>query len=175
MFDKLKHWYLIIILAIVGLMYYNVNRRLDYFEDRLDLATGTLSLQMYESIEHWSDSFEIPKYVAYNVAYLETGYKGPFHFNYNPYQKSFAGAVGPMQIITKWAHKYAGRRLTEKELKTNIDLNVRISMQMLRKWHSIHGNWMDAAGAYNSGSPIHNNYAVYVANNKDYKSKWIKL
>ena len=38
MFAKLKHWYLIIILGIVGLMYYNVNRRLDYFEERLDLA-----------------------------------------------------------------------------------------------------------------------------------------
>ena len=46
MFAKLKHWYLIIILGIVGLMYYNVNQRLDYFEERLDLANGTISGQI---------------------------------------------------------------------------------------------------------------------------------
>ena len=159
----------------MGLMYYNLNRRLDYFEERLDIANGSISLQMYESIEHWSDSFNVPKYVAYNVAYQETGYRGPFHFNYNPYQTSSAGAVGPMQIITRWAHPYAGRHLSEKELKTNIDLNVKISMQMLRVWYNIYKDWELAAGAYNSGQPIRNNYAVYAASNKDYKNKWVRL
>jgi soluble lytic murein transglycosylase-like protein len=174
-FAKLKSWYLIIILGIVSIMYYNLNKRLDYFEERLDLANGTISLQMYESIEHWSDSFNIPKHIAYNVAYLETRYQGPFHFNYNPYQKSYAGAVGPMQIITRWARPYVRGRITEKELKTNIDLNVKISMQMLRKWYSIHGDWTLACGAYNSGQPIRNGYAVYATTNKDYKSKWERL
>lgn len=159
----------------MGLMYYNLNRRLDYFEERLDMANGSISLQMYESIEHWSDSFNVPKYVAYNVAYQETGYRGPFHFNYNPYQTSSAGAVGPMQIITVYAHTYAGRHLSEKELKTNIDLNVKISMQMLRVWYNIYKDWELAAGAYNSGQPIRNNYAVYAASNKDYKNKWVRL
>ena len=175
MFAKLKHWYLIIILAIVGLMYFNINQRLDYFEERLDLANGTISLQMYESIEHWSDSFNIPKHIAYNVAWLETRYQGPFHFDYNPYQTSSAGAVGPMQIITRWARPYVRKRLSEKELKTNIDLNVKISMQMLRKWYSIHHDWTLACGAYNSGSPIRNDYAVYATTNKDYKNKWERL
>jgi soluble lytic murein transglycosylase-like protein len=175
MFAKLKSWYLIIILGIVGLMYYNVNRRLDYFEERLDLANGTISLQMYESIEHWSDSFNIPKHIAYNVAYLETRYQGPFHFKYNPYQKSYAGAVGPMQIITRWARPYVRRRISEKELKTNIDLNVMISMKMLRNWYSIHHDWTLACGAYNSGQPIRNDYAVYATTNKDYKNKWERL
>ena len=174
-FAKLKSWYLIIILGIIGAMYYNINQRLDYFEERLDLASGTISLQMYESIEHWSDSFNIPKYIAYNVAYLETRYQGPFHFDYNPYQESHAGAVGPMQIITRWARPYVRRHISEKELKTNIDLNVKISMQILRKWYSIHGDWTLAAGVYNSGSPIRNDYAVYASSNKDYKSKWERL
>jgi hypothetical protein len=65
--------------------------------------------------------------------------------------------------------------LSEKELKTNIDLNVKISMQMLRKWYSIHRDWMLACGAYNSGRPIRNGYAQYAASNKDYKNKWIKI
>jgi hypothetical protein len=174
-FSKIKNWYLILVLAIVGLMYYNINRKLDYFEDRLDLAKGTISLQMFESIEHWSDSFNVPKYIAYNVAYLETGYRGPFDFNYNPYLTSSAGAVGPMQIITHWAHPYAGHHLTDRELKTNIDLNVKISMKMLKSWYNIYHDWTLAAGAYNSGQPIRNDYALYVSSNRDYKSKWIKL
>ena len=175
MFTKLKSWYFIIILGIMGLMYFNVTQRLDYFEERLDLANGTISLQMYESIEHWSDSFNIPKHIAYNVAYLETRYQGPFHFNYNPYQKSYAGAVGPMQIITRWARPYVRRRISEKELKTNIDLNVMVSMKMLRNWYSIHHDWTLACGAYNSGQPIRNDYAVYATTNKDYKNKWERL
>ena len=175
MFVKLRNWYLIIILGIIGAMYFNIDRRMDYFEERLDLANGTTSLQMYESIEHWSDSFKIPKHIAYNVAYLETRYQGPFHFNYNPYQKSYAGAVGPMQIITRWARPYVRRRISEKELKTNIDLNVMISMKMLCNWYSIHHDWTLACGAYNSGQPIRNDYAVYATTNKDYKDKWERL
>ena len=35
MFAKLKHWYLIIILSVMVLMYLNLNRRIDDFEDKL--------------------------------------------------------------------------------------------------------------------------------------------
>ena len=130
---------------------------------------------MYEFIEHYSDSFGIPKYVAYNVAYLETGYKGPFHFEYNPYQTSPMGAQGPMQIITIYAYPYVGRKISDKELKTNIDLNVKVSMQMLAVWYKMFKDWELACGAYNSGQPIRNDYAVYAASNKNYKSKWVRL
>jgi hypothetical protein len=80
-----------------------------------------------------------------------------------------------MQIITRWARPYVRKQLSEKELKTNIDLNVKISMQMLRKWYSMHGDWTLACGAYNSGQPIRNEYAQYATSNKDYKNKWTKL
>jgi len=174
MFAKLKHWYLIIILAIVGLMYFNINQRLDYFEERLDLANGTISLQMYESIEHWSDSFNIPKHIAYNVAWLETRYQGPFHFDYNPYQKSSAGAVGPMQIITKYSYRYAGRHVSDKELMNNVELNVSVSMKMLRKRFEMYRDWGKACGGYNTGSPVLNDYAIYCVSNKNYKKNWFR-
>jgi soluble lytic murein transglycosylase-like protein len=175
MFAKLKSFYFIIILGVMVLMYLNINRRIDDFEDKLDLAAGTTSLQMYESIEHWSDSFGIPKHIAYNVAYLETRYQGPFDFDYNHKQTSSAGAVGPMQIITRWAQPYVRKRVTAKELRNNIDLNVMISMKMLHKWYSIHHDWTLACGAYNSGQPIRNAYAVYATTNKDYKEKWERI
>jgi soluble lytic murein transglycosylase-like protein len=175
MFAKLKSWYFMIILGIMVLMYLNLNRRIDDFEDKLDLAAGTTSLQMYESLEHWSDSFGIPKHIAYNVAYLETRYQGPFDFDYNHKQTSSAGAQGAMQIITRWAQPYVKKRVTAKELRNNIDLNVMISMKMLRKWYSIHHDWTLAAGAYNSGQPIRNAYAIYATTNKDYKEKWDRI
>ena len=175
MFAKLKHWYFIIILGVMVLMYININRRIDDFEDKLDLAAGTTSLQMYESIEHWSDSFSIPKHIAYNVAYLETRYQGPFDFDYEHRKTSSAGAVGPMQIITRWAQPYVRKHITAKELRNNIDLNVMISMKMLHKWYSIHHDWTLACGAYNSGQPIRNEYAVYATTNKDYKEKWDRI
>ena len=37
MFAKLKSWYFMIILGIMVLMYLNLNRRIDDFENKLDL------------------------------------------------------------------------------------------------------------------------------------------
>ena len=131
-------------------------------------------LQMYTSIEKYSEMYKVPKYIAYNVAYLETRYQGPFHWKYDHRQISSAGAQGPMQIITRWAHSYAERRVTEKELRTNIDLNVKISMKMLRARYEMTRDWMLACGGYNTGSPVRNSYAVFAATNKNYKNNWIK-
>ena len=172
---NLKKIYIIIISSIILVMFYNIERRMDSFEHRLELATGTVSLQMYEAIEHYSDSFNIPKHIAYNIAYLETRYKGPFDFDYNPYLTSSAGAKGPMQIIPRYAHYFAGRKVSDKELNTNIKLNVKISMAMLQKWYSIHHDWSKVCGAYNSGRPILNDYAIYAESNKQYKQKWDKI
>ena len=173
MYSKLKTYYIIIIIAIIGVMVLRLNYQIDSLEERLDQVVGTTSFQMYESIEKWSDSFDIPKHIAYNVAYLETRYRGPFDTEYNHKKESSAGAVGPMQIITKWARPFTRKRITESRLKQDIDLNVMISMKMLRKWYSIHHDWTLACGAYNSGRPIRNEYAVYATSNKNYKNKWI--
>jgi soluble lytic murein transglycosylase-like protein len=132
------------------------------------------SLHMYYLIEKYSKEYGIPRYVAFNVAYLETGYRGPFHWKYNPYQRSSAGAVGPMQIITRYAHNHAGRRVTEKELKTNLELNIRVSMSMLSKLYKMYGRWDLVLGYYNTGYPQVNSYASYASSNKNYKNKWIE-
>lgn len=175
--NSIKFTYFVICLGILYLSY-NLISKLDVWGNKNDISghgkqTSPYSLQMYHSIEKYSKQYRIPRYVAYNVAYSETGYRGPFHWNYQPVQISYAGAVGPMQIIPKYAHPFAGRKVTEKELLSNIDLNVKISMKMLRSWYNMHGNWTDACGAYNSGRPIHNDYAMYCSSNKNYKKNWI--
>jgi soluble lytic murein transglycosylase-like protein len=131
-------------------------------------------LQMYTSIEKYSEMYNVPKYIAYNVAYLETRYQGPFHWRYDHRKVSSAGAQGPMQIITRWAHSYAQRRVGERELRNNIDLNVKISMKMLRARYDMTHDWMLACGGYNTGSPVRNSYAVFAATNKNYKNNWLR-
>lgn len=174
-YSKLKVWFIILIFGVLGAIVYTLEERVDRLEDKLSIAEGTTSLFMYQTIEKYSDSFNVPKHVAFNVAYLETGYRGPFDWDYNPEKTSSAGAVGPMQIIPRYAHYFAGRRVGVKELKQDIELNVLISMKMLRKWYSIYHDWTLACGAYNTGQPVRNSYAQYATSNKDYKNKWTKI
>lgn len=137
-------------------------------------STLPTSLYMYNLIEDNADKYNIPRYILYNVAYLETRYCGPFHVNYNPHQKSFAGAVGPMQIITRYSHSYAGRKIKESELRNNLRLNIDISCKMLTKLHNMYGRWDLALGYYNTGYPQVNGYAKYASSTYDYKQKWVK-
>lgn len=124
-------------------------------------------LQMYYSIEKYAAEYDIPLNYAYGVAYCETRYRGPFHWNYNHAQTSPAGAVGPMQIMPRYAGAYIDQKgWTTRDLRTNIDMNVKVSMRMLRKLHRIHHDWKLVFGAYNTGRPIVNDYAINVYNYK---------
>ena len=177
-FKQLKRWYIIILIGLLTLLYLRLEYKvikLQRESDELNNKLSVIPIQMHDALEKYSDSFNVPKHVAYNVAYLESRYKGPLHWDYNPSLTSSSGAVGPMQIIPRYAHKFAGRKLSVKELKNNIDLNVMVSMKMLRKWHSIHHDWTLACGAYNTGQPVRNSYAQYATSNINYKNKWNKL
>jgi soluble lytic murein transglycosylase-like protein len=138
------------------------------------------SIIMYECIEKYSDMYNIPKYIAYNVAYRETRYRGPFHWGYNPEQGSYAGALGPMQIMPSTGRSYYNKimgytdELTNERLKTDIETNVMLSMKILRRTFDKVGSWSVTCGKYNTGRPIINEYATYCSSNKDYKSKWVK-
>lgn len=149
------------------------------FEDPLfeDLAEDEIvnsapSIQMYFYIKKYSKQYGVPEDYAFGVAYHESRYQGPLHLNYNHRLTSSAGAVGPMQIIPKYAHRFAGRRVTPEEVRDDIQLNVKVSMKMLKKWHDIYHDWGLSLGAYNTGSPCVNGYARSILN-KDYH--WIKM
>ena len=126
---------LVIFILGCGYFLYNIERDLSEHEiyQMGKEDSSPTSLHMYYLLINASKKYDIPKHILFNVAYLETGYKGPFHWQYNPYQTSFAGAQGPMQIITRWSHSYAGRTLTPKELRTDLKLNIDVSCKMLVK------------------------------------------
>ena len=125
-----------------------------------DVSSPT-PLKMYELIDHYSDIYKIPKHIAFNVAYLETHYKGPFDWKYKPGQTSFAGAVGPMQIMPSTANYIHKQKISKGDLKNNIELNIRTSMKLLNQLYGRYGNWGIVCGCYNTGRPIVNGYAVF--------------
>lgn len=127
-------------------------------------------LQMYYYIEHYADSFDVPRSYAFGLAYAETHYGGPFHWQYNHKQKSPSGAVGPMQIMPATAKMVDDIKIVStQKLRTNIEYNVRVSMKLVRQLYDKYGNWEVAFGCYNTGRPCINSYAKGVVN---YEPKW---
>jgi soluble lytic murein transglycosylase-like protein len=124
------------------------------------------SLQMYRYIKSYADTFNIPVRFAFGIANAETGYKGPFHWKYNPAQISSAGAVGPMQVMVSTARHINKDGVSKEKLRTNIKYNIYTSMKLLRKLYNMYGNWKTVFGAYNTGRPCVNGYAHKVYNHK---------
>ena len=129
--------------------------------------------RMYEAIILHADSFDVPLHIAFNVATIETGYRGPSDSNYIPNKVSSAGAVGPMQIMPQYASWFAGFNVKRQELKDSIELNVWLSMKILNYQYNRFGSWEKALGAYNTGRPIVNTYARNGVRRDFYIKRWI--
>jgi soluble lytic murein transglycosylase-like protein len=123
-------------------------------------------LQMYYYIERYADSFNIPRRYAYGIAKAETGYRGPFHWRYNPKQTSCAGAVGPMKVMVSTASWINKEMVSRDRLRTDIAYNVFTSMKLLRRLYNKRGSWKVAFGEYNTGYPCVNGYAERVASHQ---------
>jgi soluble lytic murein transglycosylase-like protein len=124
---------------------------------------------MYYYIEKYSEEYKIPRKYAYGVAYAETRYRGPVVWKYNHAQTSYAGALGPMQIMPATAKLINGRPIPNSTLKSDIELNVETSMKLLRRLKNKYGDWKVVFGCYNTGRPIVNDYAHKVYN---YDPQW---
>lgn len=129
--------------------------------------------RMHDAIMCYADSFNVPVEFAFNIAALETGYRGPADSTYNPSQVSNKGAMGPMQIMYRYADYFAGHKVTKTMLRDSIEFNVRLSMKILSQHYKKYKNWKTVAGVYNTGRPIHNKYAIKAADFTYYTRKWI--
>jgi soluble lytic murein transglycosylase-like protein len=129
----------------------------------VDLNAPT-AVKMFNAIEFYAKKYDIPIKYALGVAYVETRYQGPFHWRYNPVQKSSAGALGPMQIMPSTANSVWQKQISRSDLASNIDLNVETSMKVLRRLYDRYGNWKLVFGCYNTGRPCVNGYAEKVYN-----------
>lgn len=123
-----------------------------------------ISIKISEAIDKYATEYDIPLKYAYGIAYYETRYRGPFHYSYNQDITSYAGAVGPMQIMPSTGNFLYGKKIDKTELKMNVDLNVKLSMKYLRILHNRYGDWRVVFGCYNTGRPLINDYAMKVYN-----------
>ena len=79
-----------VLFSLFLVSFYRMASKREVVEDEIQLGinkgliTSPTSMRMYELIEKYSDKYDVPKYIAYNVAFKETRYQGPFHWNYNP-------------------------------------------------------------------------------------------
>jgi len=133
----------------------------------------TTAERMHNAIMAYADSFDVPLHIAFNVATIETGYRGPKDSTYIHNKVSPAGAVGPMQIMPKYASWFAGFPVKRQELKDSIELNVWLSMKILNYQYNRFGTWEQALGAYNTGRPIINKYARNGVKPNYYTNIWI--
>lgn len=114
--------------------------------------------------QKYSDSLGVPYQQIRRSLEKETGFMGLFHFSYNPYQISSAGALGPLQVM-----KNTGRFIMrdndihKDDLLYNIPLNIKAGTKyakyLLNKY-SPEVAWTK----YNGSSDSVNNYGRSVAN-----------
>ena len=127
--------------------------------DSTTVVNSAPSIQMYFYIKKYAEQYDIPEAYAFSLAYQETTYQGPMDLDYHHAQTSYAGAVGPMQIMPKTANWLLKKPVSKSKLKNDIELNVMISMMFLRKLHNQYKDWGLVFGYYNTGKPCINQYA----------------
>lgn len=163
-------------IAIVGLLCLLIQINIDRSEDPIQISQSlgiprnAPCIQMFESIEKWSEFYKIPKAYAYGIAYQETRYEGPFDWEYDHKRISSVGAVGPMQIMPATG-KGLDKKATRDKLLSDIDYNVMLSMKLLRLLKDKYSDWKIVFGCYNTGRPIVNGYANEVYN---HETNWIQ-
>jgi soluble lytic murein transglycosylase-like protein len=69
-----------------------------------------------------------------------------------------------MQIQVPTANSFSDGKVTRNDLLNNLELNVNLSMRILSYLKKKHGNWKLALGAYNTGRPVINQYALNISN-----------
>ena len=174
---KVLYTWLTALTLMLGYLFFKLERLETSIEKTGFITTNqdVPSIQMYNCLEKYSEEYEIPKHIFYNIAYLETTYQGPFDWKYNHERISNAGAVGPMQLMPIIAKDIYNKNISQSKMRKDIELNVKTSAKFLAKLYKRYGDWGKVCGYYNTGKPIINDYAHYAVNNKNYKSKWVEV
>jgi soluble lytic murein transglycosylase-like protein len=155
----------VLCISILGLTlflgWYAETKKIEKMVDKLgDISEDAPpSLRLYNYIIKYSKEYDVPMDIAFGVANHETGYRGPFHWAYNPRLTSSANAYGAMQIQVPTANSFSDYKVTKNDLLNNLELNVELSMRILSYLKNKYNSWELALGAYNTGRPMLNSYA----------------
>lgn len=119
------------------------------------------------------DKYKIPHYIAYNMAYKETSYRGPKDESYRHNRTSSCGALGVLQIMPSTANFIKKEKIDKHKLKNDISYNIDLGLKYLSYLHKKYKRWDIALGYYNTGYPKVNSYSSFIMKNTDYKQFWI--
>jgi soluble lytic murein transglycosylase-like protein len=156
---RFKNYIALLCLVVIGSVWF-IEREISHEPERNNISTAKApSLKLFYYLEKYSEEYDVPFQIAYGIAYKETGYRGPFHWSYNPKLTSSANAYGAMQIQVPTANYFADKKVTSKDLLENLELNVILSMRAISYLKDKYGSWELALGAYNTGKPCSNQYA----------------
>lgn len=147
----------------------------EFIKHKLNETDLPSSLIMYQNIEKYSDTFNIPKHILYNIAYKETTYRGPFDWEYKSNRTSKYGALGPMQIMPITAKHVHGKTINKQIIINDIEFNIRTSSMLLSDLYEKHKDWNTVCGIYNTGKKITNKYSRFCSENVEYIDNWVNL
>lgn len=162
----------LVVLALTGLHFSTKPIEVDRYSnlDSNQVVHSSPSIQMYFYIKKYAKQYDIPEAYAFSLAYQETRYQGPLDLGYDQKKTSPVGALGPMQIMPSTAAMMLSKTVSDTRLLSDIDLNVKISMKLLRYLYDLYGDWGLVFGAYNTGTPCINDYARNILN-KEFRWK----
>ena len=156
---------LIYLFFIFYIPYYTIinfsNKKINKKHKIIDLNRfAPNNILMYNYIIKYCNEYNIPKEYVFRMYKLETGYNGLYDWKYNPYQTSYAGAIGPSQLMQPTAiFMNDGKYLSKDSIKINLELNVKLGIKYLRYLKNIYKEWDIVFGFYNTGRPIVNEYS----------------
>lgn len=150
--------------------------RKQYVCDSTDSSYNELPacVRTFDYINKYAALYNVPLNIAFGIIHYESGYNGIYQLDYNPAVTSNHKAYGACQMKVGTANLISDSKVTKRDLLDNLELNIALGMKLLSTLKGQYGSWKVALGAYNTGKPVVNKYAVRIAKfdvNKMYK-KW---
>lgn len=133
------------------------------------IKLGPPNFQVYEYIYKYHKIYDIPMDYALNCAREETGYRGFYHWTYNPYQISTADAYGPMQVQLPTAQDMTDIPVTVNKILYDIEFNIETSFKY-KRWLMDeflpykYKEWKYVYTAYNRGLKKYKSTNIYAKN-----------
>ena len=125
------------------------------------------SKTVHQAVLTHSAAYDVPAEIVFAILYYETGYRGENQKSYNGARTSRCGAVGPMQVMPRYAKRFAGRSVSRSELRSNYNLNIKVGVKMLAYQYKLYGSWAKVLGAYSTGRPVANWYSRKILRKAD--------
>jgi soluble lytic murein transglycosylase-like protein len=158
------HLVIILIGSVIASFSLQTEKEQDYLlESNSTIGWRSPSIRMFFVIKKYAAEYKIPEDIAFAFAWHETRYEGPNHIGYNHKLVSSSGALGPMQITPVAGRNFCPNKYSDSLMLNDIEYNVATSMKLIRYLKDRFGTWEKAAGAYNTGQPVSNEYARGVA------------